>query len=87
MKELNTSDLTLLLMYLLGWEEDSHKNPGEKIYCYWNEHSFKCLNNLHDNKLIFKFKDKALVIITELGQNKAKELIKEFEEKENAYRI
>jgi hypothetical protein len=26
-------DLNMLLMFLTGWEEDSRKNPGEKIFC------------------------------------------------------
>jgi hypothetical protein len=67
-------ELNLLLMYLTGWEEDSRKNPGEKVYCTWNGYSFKNLNKLHDEKLIVQIKDKKLVIVTDLGRQLAEKL-------------
>ena len=67
-------ELTLLLMYLTGWEEDSRKNPGEKIFCSWKGHSFMALNKLADDNLIIQFKDKKLTILTEAGRNAAENL-------------
>jgi len=67
-------ELNLLLLYLSGWEEDSRKNPGEKVFCTWNGYSFKMLNQLHDDKLIVQIKDKKLVIVTELGKQQAEKL-------------
>jgi hypothetical protein len=67
-------ELNLLLLYLTGWEEDSRKNPGEKVFCTWNGYSFKILNKLHDEKMIVQIKDKKLVILTELGRQLAEKL-------------
>ena len=67
-------DLSLMLMFLTGWEEDSRKNPGEKAFCSWKGYSFKALNALADEKLIIQFKDKKLVILTETGRQVAEKL-------------
>jgi hypothetical protein len=67
-------ELNLLLLYLTGWEEDSRKNPGEKVFCTWNGYSFKSLSQLADDKLIVQFKDKKLVIVTESGKQTAEKL-------------
>jgi len=67
-------DLSLMLMFLTGWEEDSRKNPGEKAFCSWKGYSFKALNALADEKLIIQFKDKKLVILTETGKQMAEKL-------------
>jgi len=74
--EISIEDLTLLLMYLTGWEEDSRKNPGEKLFCSWNGFSFKAINNLNDNKLITTFKGKKITFLTPEGIKKAQELKK-----------
>ncbi len=65
-------ELNLLLLYLTGWEEDSRKNPGEKVFCTWNGYSFKTLNTLHDEKMIVQIKDKKLVIVTELATTRCR---------------
>ena len=67
-------ELNLLLLYLTGWEEDSRKNPGEKVFCTWNGYSFKILNQLHEDKMIVQIKDKKLVIVTEAGRQQAEKL-------------
>ncbi len=67
-------DLSLLLMFLTGWEEDSHQNPGEKAFCSWKGYSFKALNKLADEKLIIQFKDKRPTILTEAGKQLAEKL-------------
>jgi predicted transcriptional regulator len=67
-------DLNMLLMFLTGWEEDSRKNPGEKIFWTWKGYSFKIMNQLADEKMIIQFKDKKLVILTELGKQLAEKL-------------
>jgi hypothetical protein len=71
-------DLNLLLMYLTGWEEDSRQNQGEKVLCTWKGYNFKTLNQFADEKLIIQFKDKNLVILTELGRQKAENLKKQY---------
>jgi len=67
-------DLSLLLMLLTGWEEDSRQNQGEKVFCSWKGYSFKAMNKLADDKLIIQFKDKKLVILTEAGKELAEKL-------------
>jgi hypothetical protein len=36
-------DLCLLLMFLMGWEEDSRQKPGEKIFRAWKGYLFEVL--------------------------------------------
>ena len=67
-------DLNLLLLYLTGWEEDSRKNPGEKVYRAWKGYLFTTLNTLADEKLIIQSRDTKSVILTEAGQQRAKQL-------------
>jgi len=67
-------DLSLLLMLLTGWEEDSRQNQGEKVFCSWKGYSFKAMNKLADDKLIIQFKDKKLVILTDAGKELAEKL-------------
>ena len=76
-KKITAKDLTLLLMFLTGWEEDSRKNPGEKIYPTWKGYSFANLNKLSDEKLIIQTNGK-LVILTDAGKQKAEQLKKTF---------
>ena len=71
-------ELSLLLMFLTGWEEDSRQNQGEKVFCSWKGYSFKAMNELADDKLIIQFKDKKLVILTEAGKQKAEQLKKQY---------
>ena len=66
-------ELNLLLLYLTGWEEDSHQKQGEKVFCTWN-YNFKILNQLADEKLIVQFKEKKLVLVTEAGKQLAEKL-------------
>jgi hypothetical protein len=65
-------DLNLLLIYLSGWEEDSRKNPGEKLYRSWKGYLFEVLKTLQDEDLIVQF-PKSL-ILTEKGLTKARRL-------------
>lgn len=67
-------DLCLLLMFLTGWEEDSRKNPGEKIYRAWKGFLFTTLNTLADEKLIIQFANAKSVILTKAGKQKAQQL-------------
>lgn len=67
-------ELNLLLLYLTGWEEDSRKQKGEKVFCTWNGYSFKILNQLSDEKMIIQFNEKKLVLLTEAGKQLAEKL-------------
>jgi hypothetical protein len=71
-------DLNLLLMFLTGWEEDSRKNPGEKIFRAWKGYLFETLNKLADEKLIIQFANTKSVMLTDAGKQKAEELKKRY---------
>ncbi len=67
-------DLNLLLLYLAGWEEDSTKEPGTKVYRSWKGYLFEVLNELQDDELIYQFKNGKSVIILDDGIKKAEKL-------------
>ena len=67
-------DLNLLLLYLAGWEEDSTKEPGKKVYRSWKGYLFEVLNELQDDEMIYQFKNGKSVIILDEGIKKAKAL-------------
>jgi hypothetical protein len=71
-------ELNLLLLFLSGWEEDSRKNPGEKIFRAWKGYKFETLNQLSEDKLIVQFKDAKSVMLTELGRQKAEQLKRQY---------
>jgi len=61
-------ELNLLLLYLTGWEEDSQKNPGEKIFRAWKGYLFEVLNKLEADELIFQSRNTKSVILTPKGR-------------------
>ena len=67
-------ELNLLLMLLTGWEEDSRKTPGEKVFRAWKGYLFTTLNSLADDKLIIQSKDTKSVILTDAGKQLAEKL-------------
>lgn len=69
-------DLSLLLLYLTGWEEESRLKPGEKFICSWKGYSFKTLGQLDDEKLTNTFKNSQtkLITLTDAGRVKAEAL-------------
>jgi hypothetical protein len=71
-------DLSLLLMILTGWEEDSRKNPGEKVFRAWKGYLFETMNKLADEKLIIQFANTKSVMLTDAGKQKAEQLKKQY---------
>ena len=67
-------ELNLLLLYLAGWEEDSTKEPGKKVYRSWKGYLFEVLNELQDDEMIYQFKNGKSVIILDDGIKKAEKL-------------
>ena len=70
----NLKELNLLLIYLSGWEEDSRKNPGEKVFRAWKGYLFEVLNSLEDENFILQFGNSKSVIVTTEGQKLAEQL-------------
>ena len=67
-------ELSLLLLYLAGWEEEVKDKPGEKLYKSWTGYLFDVLNALEDEKLIQQFYQKRALLVLPAGLEKAKEL-------------
>lgn len=67
-------ELNLLLLYLAGWEEDSTKEPGKKVFRSWKGYLFEVLNELQDDEMIYQFKNGKSVIILDDGIKKAEKL-------------
>ncbi len=67
-------ELNLLLLYLAGWEEDSTKDPGKKVYRSWKGYLFEVLNELQDDEMIYQFKNGKSVILLDEGIKKAEKL-------------
>lgn len=83
--EKNIEELTLLLMYLTSWEEESlyydendNLNKGMLKNC-WKGYSFDVMNKLTDKGYLYpsKYKNKS-VTLTKEGMELAKELIKKY---------
>ena len=77
MKE-KVPELHLLLIYLTGWEEESRKNPGKKIYRSWNGYLFEALDELQEKKLIHRYHNAKSLVLTEEGKRQAEELNSRF---------
>lgn len=83
--EKNIEELTLLLMYLTSWEEESlyydeDDNLNKDIFKNtWKGYSFDAINELTDKGYLFpsKHKNKS-VTLTKEGQKLAKELIEKY---------
>ena len=71
-------ELNLLVLYLSGWEEDSRKNPGQKIFRSWKGFLFEILNEFDENGLITQHRDSKSVVFTEAGRKKADALKKKY---------
>ncbi len=83
--EKNIEELTLLLMYLTSWEEESlyydenNNLNKETLKNTWKGYSFETINELTDKGYLFpsKYKNKS-VTLTKDGEKLAKELIEKY---------
>jgi len=67
-------DLNLLLLYLSGWEEDSRRKPGEKVFRAWKGFRFDVLDALEEGEMIEQFQNVKSVLLTPRGIERAREL-------------
>lgn len=78
-------ELTLLLMYLTSWEEESlyydeNDNLNKEVFKNsWKGYSFDAINELIDKGYLFssKYKNKS-VTLTKKGEELAKELMEKY---------
>lgn len=83
--EKNIEELTLLLMYLTSWEEESlyydenNNLNKDALKNTWKGYSFEAINVLTDKGYLFpsKYKNKS-VTLTKEGENLAKELVEKY---------
>jgi hypothetical protein len=74
--EKSIEEITLLLIYLTGWEEEILK--GSKNIRSWKGYKFEVLNDLEDKGLISQSKRAKSVYLTGEGHKKAKKLFKKY---------
>jgi len=67
-------EITLLLLSLSAWEEDSRKEPGQKIHRAWKGYSFEILNTLEEEGLIQQLRNAKSVVLTAEGLKEAQQL-------------
>jgi len=67
-------DLSLLLMYLTGWEEENKNKPGAKVFKTWSGYLIEIVGELQQQRLIFQWPGNKLIIMTDAGKKKAEEL-------------
>lgn len=71
-------ELNLLVLYLSGWEEDSRKNPGQKIYRSWKGYLFEIINEFEQQELITQHRNSKSVVFTEAGRRRAEEIKRKY---------
>lgn len=69
-------ELTLLLIYLTSWKEDTYGDID--VYRAWKGYDFDILNKLEDEDLISGSKKAKSTYLTKEGIEKAKELMKKY---------
>ena len=77
-KEKIATELTLLLIYLTGWEEDKRNATGEKVFRAWKGYKFEVLDELQSQGLIKQIPGGKSLLLHEKGKQKARELIKKY---------
>jgi hypothetical protein len=78
MDEKTKQDLTLLLIYLTGWEEDKRNSPGEKVFRAWKGYTFEILDEIQNQQLIFQIPGGKSLFLTDKGKQKAEELRRKY---------
>ena len=75
-KEKTAEELTLLLLYLTSWEEGIDKIG--KYLKNWKNHQFDILDALTEKGYVNNNKKHKSLIITKIGEEKARELLKKY---------
>jgi hypothetical protein len=78
MDEKIKQELTLLLIYLTGWEEEKRNSPGEKVFRAWKGYRFEVLTEIQNQRLIYQIPGGKSLILTNEGRQKAEELRRKY---------
>lgn len=65
-----SKDITLLLLYMTCWPEESEKAPGGKLFRTWKNYSFELLNQLEREGMIQQYAHS--IVLTHKGNAKAR---------------
>lgn len=74
MTEKSLQNLTLLLLYLNGWEEGIETDTGEDLMWAWKSHSLYTMDELEKQYFIINKKKTKSVFLTPEGIKRAKEI-------------
>ena len=78
-KETIILELTLVLIYLNGWEETSGRSKtGKKVFRAWKGYKFEVLHELQSQGLLHQIPGGKSLFLHEKGKQKALELIKKY---------
>ena len=77
-KEIIGTELTLLLIYLSGWEEDKRNAPGEKVFRAWKGYKFEVLDELQSQGFLHQIPGGKSLLLNEKGKQKALEFLKKY---------
>jgi hypothetical protein len=72
------SELTMLLIYLTGWKEDSRRNEKKKVFRSWIFYKFEILDELKNQGLIRFIPGGKSLFVTDKGKKTAIELKKKW---------
>ena len=67
-------ELSLLLIYLTGWEEEKKNTPGQKIFRAWKGYNPGIMHELERQRLIYQLPGGKSLILTEEGKKKGEQL-------------
>ena len=71
-------EITLLLIWLTGWEEDKRNAPGEKVFRAWKGYDFDILNELEKQRMIYQIPGGRSLNLIDNGKNMVEQLKKKY---------
>lgn len=67
-------EITLLLIWLTGWEEDKRNAPGEKVFRAWKGYDLGILNEMEKQRLIYQIPGGKSLHLIDDGKCKVEQL-------------
>ena len=68
-------DITLLLMYMTGWEETlRNSNPNDSIFRTYSGYPREVLDILESQKMLYRIPSGKTIVLTQAGKKRAEEV-------------
>lgn len=68
-------DITLLLMYMTGWEETlRNSSPNDPIFRTYSGYPREVLDILESQKMLYKIPSGKTIVLTQAGRKRAEEV-------------